>query len=144
MFKKNLLLLLVTCFMLLTACSEQTTEESTSSDVIDYDLTEMSATMVYSQVFDLVSNPTNYEGKTFKIEGIFEHYMLMETDEYIYFVVVTDATACCPQGIELSLSENITIPEDYSEVVIEGEVEMYEAFDGNSYVRVKVNSLNEL
>jgi len=78
--KKYLLLLLVLCFVCLSAagCSGNgaSQAESNSTNIqddsevntrIDVDLTEMSSTMIYSEVNNIMTNPDDYMGKTIKI-----------------------------------------------------------------------------
>ncbi len=38
---------------------------------IDVDLTTLSGTMVYSEVFNMIANPEDYVGKTIKMQGQF-------------------------------------------------------------------------
>ena len=88
---------------------------STEKPQIDVDLTVMSATMVYSEVNDMMIAPENYVGKTVKMEGDFAVYYDAPTDTYYYACVVQDATACCSSGIEFILADagERTFPEDY-------------------------------
>ena len=66
---------------------------------IDFDLTKMSATMIYAEVFNMLIEPEKYENKRLKIKGLFTIYNEGTNDE-VYSVIVPDATACCQQGIE--------------------------------------------
>lgn len=65
----------------------------------EIDLTQMSATMIYSTVSDMVVHPEQYQGKIVKMTGRLGSSMV--EDELIYGVVIQDATACCAQGIEI-------------------------------------------
>ncbi len=105
----------------------------------DYDLTAMSATMVFSLVADMIFNPDIYVDKTFKMEGMFAQYEL-EDNSIIYAVIINDATGCCPQGIELKLPEGIAPEAADSTVLLTG------VFDtgitnGFNYFFITVDSL---
>lgn len=72
-------------------------------DNIDIDLTIMNATMVYSEVNDMLSNPSSYINKIVKMEGPF---LPFDSDDpnYCYpAILIRDATACCASGIEFLL-----------------------------------------
>ena len=70
---------------------------------IDVDLTAMNATMVYSQVNDMLSNPDPYIDKVVKMTGPFKPYESTSPDFCYPAIVITDATACCGSGIEFLL-----------------------------------------
>ena len=90
---------------------EKTPTESLSADV---DLTVMSATMVYSEVYNMMYTPEDYVGKVIKIQG---QYAVSEAGGNRYdLCVIRDATACCAQGMEFLLSDAYAYPEDYPEV----------------------------
>ena len=89
---------------------------SAENERIDIDLTEMSSTMVYSEVFSMLETPENYIGKTVKMNGTFAYYYDEESDTYYYACIIRDATACCSQGIEFVLTDDYIYPDDYPEV----------------------------
>ncbi len=86
-----------------------------SYESVDIDLTTLNAVLVYTQVYDMVSNPENYIGKTVKMHGSFGYYYEASVDTYYFGIVVQDATACCAQGIEFTLADEASwiFPEDY-------------------------------
>ena len=86
-----------------------------SSDGIDVDLTVLSSTMVYSEVYSMMVLPGNYVGKTVKMNGVFASYHDEASDKYYFACVISDATACCSQGIEFVLTGEYSYPEDYPE-----------------------------
>ena len=59
--------------------------------------------------------PENYVGKTVKMNGVYAVYHDESTDKYYHACIISDATACCSQGIEFELTENYTYPDDYPE-----------------------------
>lgn len=122
-----------------------TSDPVQSADGIDVDLTKLSSTMVYSEVYNMMYSPDDYVGKTIKMEGQFAIYQA--TDEngalipgQIYFAcVIADATACCSQGLEFVLAGEHTYPDDYpelgNEITVIGTFELYEE-GGFQYCRL--------
>ena len=72
-------------------------------DAIDIDLTTMNATMVYSEVNNMLSMPSSYIGKIVKMEGPFIPFDSTNPDYCYPAIVIRDATACCASGIEFLL-----------------------------------------
>ena len=83
---------------------------------INLDLTKMSATMIYSTIFDMLIMPEDYIEKTIKLSGWFETYTDPQSGEMYYAVVVPDATACCQQGLEFVWPGDHKYPEDFPEI----------------------------
>ena len=83
---------------------------------VDLDLTKMSATMIYSTMFDMLIMPEDYVEKTIKVKGWFQTYTDPQTAELYYAVVVPDATACCQQGLEFVWPGEHSYPEDFPEI----------------------------
>ncbi len=111
--------------------------ENRETDAVDVDLTQLSSTMVYSEVYAMVYEPEQYVGKTVKMHGLFA------TQEYngvrLYACIVQDATACCSQGLEFELEEDLVYPDDYpepgAEITVVGTFDFYEEKDGgNTYL----------
>lgn len=100
-----------------TATEAQTVTEAevaeVSADGIDIDLTTMSATMVYSEVQNMMMNPQSYMGKTVKMQGALN--VAEENDRRYFACIIKDATACCAQGIEFDWAGDHTYPDDYPE-----------------------------
>ncbi len=87
-----------------------------SADDVDVDLTALSSTMVYSEVYNMMVSPEQYIGKTVKMDGLFAYYHDESTGNYYFACIIQDATACCAQGIEFVLTEDYVYPDDYPEV----------------------------
>jgi hypothetical protein len=69
--------------------------------------------MVYSEVYNMMVSPDDYIGKTVKMEGQFVPYYDESTGNYYFACFISDATACCSQGIEFILTDDYSYPEDY-------------------------------
>lgn len=116
--------------------TERTEASQTSSFEYDVDLTALSSTMVYSEVYNMMVTPEDYIGKTVKMNGQFALYQGYGEDEQpdpdaIYYAcIIADATACCSQGLEFVLEGDYTYPDDYpelgSEIAVAGTFETYE------------------
>lgn len=106
--------------VLLTGCFGKSGEQSDmqlfEKSTADVDLTKMSGTMVYSEVFNMLSAPEQYKGKTVKMNGTFNVYYTEATNTYFFACIVQDATACCAQGLEFVLKGEHIYPDDYPEL----------------------------
>ena len=123
-----------------TPDEQQTPEEpeqtQTSADGVDVDLTVLSSTMVYSEVYNMLYNdPAHYLGKTVKARGGFSIYQLvtdgvLQPDPVSYACIISDAAACCAEGMEFVLKGDLTYPDDYpelgAEITVIGEFQSYE------------------
>ena len=84
--------------------SSNTSEVSIPTyEKIDIDLTTMSATMVFSEVFNMLDNPKAYVGKIVKVAGQFIPYESISPNYCYPAIIVQDATACCSNGLEFLL-----------------------------------------
>ncbi len=83
---------------------------------IDVDLTQLSSTMVYSEVFAMMMAPEDYDGKTVRMSGLYNYYHDAMVDKDYSACVVQDATACCAQGIDFVLTDDYDYPDDYPEI----------------------------
>jgi hypothetical protein len=89
--------------------------------------------MVYSEVYNMQTEPERYKGKTVKMSGAFSVYHDETTDQYHYACIIQDATACCSQGIEFELTDAYSYPEDYppegGDISVVGIFDTYEEGD---------------
>ena len=99
------------------------------TDGVDVDLTVLSSTMVYSEVYNMMYYPENYIGKTVKMKGMYAGYHDESTDKYYHACIIQDATACCAQGIEFEPTDDYRYPDDYpaewQEVCVTGVFDTY-------------------
>ena len=125
--KRNPFFIAVLSFVLCFACTVplsscgssplDTTENMDSNSqktTIDIDLTKLSGTMVYSEVYNMLSSPKKYIGKTVKMSGRFT-VLTGGTEQFYPAVLIDDATACCAQGFEILLKDK-RYPNDYPEI----------------------------
>lgn len=82
---------------------------------IDVDLTTLSSTMVYSEVYSMMYEPEDFVGKTIRMDGFFNTYHDDETAKDYFACIIQDATACCAQGVEFILTDDYSYPDDYPE-----------------------------
>ncbi|MBQ3932303.1 MAG: hypothetical protein II653_00925 [Lachnospiraceae bacterium] len=131
------------------ADNQATTELSENADYaskevdlksIDLDLTTYSSTMVYTEVYNMMLQPKEYKGKTVKIKGLFTTYCEESTGVNYFACIVQDATACCSQGIEFSLTGDYTYPDDYpkegEEITVVGVFDTYKEVN-SEYIVLK-------
>ena len=130
-----------------TETQPETPAETQPSDSgeLDVDLTQMDSNMVYAQVFDMVTDPSRYLGKRIKAKGTFAH---TEANGKHYFAVfMSDAAACCQQGLEFELTGEHSYPEDYpeldSEIIVEGIFNTYKE-GNNTYCQLKDATMTTL
>ena len=101
------------------------------------DLTVMSGTMVYAEVYQMMVQPDDYLGREVTMQGVFSVYE--GTNRNYYACVIADAAACCSQGIEFVLEEPLKYPEEYpesgSEIKVQGIFDTYEE-EGYSYCQL--------
>ena len=109
--------------------------DSAAAAEVDVDLTKLSKTMIYSEVYNMMSTPEDYIGKTVRMNGQFARYQGMDADgqplpDQLYFAcVIADATACCQQGLEFILAGEAKYPDDYpnlgSNITVVGKFQTY-------------------
>lgn len=116
----------------LIACGDK---QGTEAADVDVDLTQLSSTMVYSEVYNMMVEPKDYIGKTVKMKGQFSVYEDQETGGAYFAVLIADATACCSQGMEFVLEGEKKYPEDYpkegEEITVTGEFQIYQEGEYN-------------
>ena len=115
-----------------------------SIDGVDVDLTSLSKTMVYSQVYNMMFYPENFIGKTIRMEGIYTEYFDQATGKRYLACFIMDATQCCSQGVEFELTSDYSYPDDYptegDTVVVQGVFDVYEE-EGAEYCTLRNSEL---
>lgn len=108
------LLTVVFIFSVIGCGKDKETVQPAKTGEYDVDLTTLSSTMVYSEVYNMMTEPDKYVGKTVRMNGSFAVYE-GETQNY-YACLISDAAACCSQGIEFVLDGEHSYPDDYPEL----------------------------
>lgn len=88
-------------------------KSSKNKNGIDVDLTNKSANMVYAEVYNMMTAPEEYVGKTVKMKGTYSQFHDETTGKYYFACIIKDAMACCSQGIEFVLNKKYRFPKDY-------------------------------
>ncbi len=111
---------------------------------IDLDLTQMSATMIYSTIFEMLIMPEDYMEKNIKVMGWFETYQDPKTNELYYAVLVPDATACCQQGLEFIWLGDHKYPDDFptpgADITVTGRYKIIET-EGITYTYLEASNI---
>ena len=107
------------------------------SEGVDVDLTLMGKDLIYATVYQMMSKPEEYEGKTIRIEGKYYASYYPITDKYYNYCLIADAAACCSQGLEFELGGDAMYPDDYpadqSHVIVTGVFETYTEEAGQTF-----------
>lgn len=109
------------------------------------DLTKMSSTAIYSEVFNMMENPSEYDGREVQVIGNFGVAEDDKTGKHYFYCVVPDATKCCQQGLEFVLKneDSYAYPADYpaadAEIKVRGVFESYTVKEAGDmqYCRLK-------
>ena len=140
--KKTAAVILSLCLCVLFLCAgcARASELPAAEPVtVDLDLSVLSGTVVYAQVYNLMYDPTPYLGKILRIRGWYSALIDTQTDMIYHACVIPDATACCTQGIEFVWGGDHTYPDDYMEegttLTVTGRLEMY-AENGVNYLHL--------
>ena len=124
-------LLLCLTAALLTACAASNADPAPTARplTVDLDLSKMSSTVVYSQVYNMMVEPDLYLGKVIRIAGYHSPYEDTERGVVYHACVIPDAAACCAQGIEFIRSGEYSWPDEYpaegEDIVVTGRLTSY-------------------
>ena len=138
-----MILLCVACAFL-TACTSSTAETGAPAPevtpmMVDLDLSGLSGTVVYSQVYNIMYEPEAYVGKVIKMAGYYSAYEDTTRDVVYHACVIPDATSCCAQGIEFIWGGEHQWPDEYPEegtdIIVTGRLETYDE-DGYEYLHL--------
>ena len=119
---KRITLIIALCAvaLVLAACGKGAAQDARSADSaaqadrpVDLDLSAISGTVAYSQVYDMITQPEAYIGQKVKMKGSFSYYQDPDTQQEYFAAVIADATACCAQGIEFVWRGDHAYPGDY-------------------------------
>ena len=115
------------------------TPEEVEAPKADVDLSAMSGTMVYAEVYNIMLNPAKYERKIIKVRGTYRVSYYPPTEKFYNYVLIADATGCCAQGLEFIAAKSIS-SENYpaigTEIEIVGAFKSYEEL-GKTYYQIE-------
>lgn len=110
--------------------SVKSSETSSDSEHVDVDLSVLSGTVVYAEVYAIMMEPEKYFGQVIKIQGKYIPYYDEGTKKFYHAVVIEDATACCQNGFEFVWRGEHKYPDDYpkenAEIEITGTLQNYD------------------
>ncbi len=113
---------------------------TTAESEAEVDLTALSSTVVYSEVYNMMVMPENYIGKTVKMRGDYAMYHDEATGNNYFACIIKDATACCANGIEFVLTDDYSYPQDYpaegEEITVVGTFDTYDE-NGSIYCTLR-------
>lgn len=142
MKKVFLILVLVLSAALMASCAAsgaESTAPAATPMTVDLDLSNLSGTVVYSQIYNIMYEPESYLGKVIRIAGYYSAYEDTQRGVVYHACVIPDATACCAQGMEFIWGGEHAWPDDYPEeatdIIVTGRLEMYEE-DGSKYLHL--------
>ena len=111
------------------SASEEFDTVNLMNNQVDIDLTQLSSSMIYAQVYDMVYKSEEYTGKSVKVKGLFSYFKDADTGKEYFSVTVSDISACCSQAIEFVLKDECTYPDDYppldTEITVVGNFNCY-------------------
>lgn len=113
-----------------TETAAESTEEISEvpqAQNVDIDLTQMSSTIVFSEVYNMMMTPEDYQGKVIKMKGQFLTDLDTANNKRYYACLILDATACCAQGLGFVPKDGYLYPEDFPEP--DGEITVTGTFD---------------
>ena len=135
---KNRIILCALCVIILSM-SLITPVLAEGQQFIDLDLSVMSGTMVYAQIYNMMVDPDPYLGKMIRLSGLYTFFEDTTAGIIYHACIVPDATACCAQGIEFIWAGEHQWPDEYpaegSTILVTGRLEMYEE-DGSLYLHL--------
>ena len=128
---------------------ESNTDETFEGEKLAIDLTKMSSTMVYAEVFNMLLMPEEYNGKLIKVRGTFSQFVPNGKTQSVTTVVVSDALGCCQQGLEFSFADvsplkNQSLPELNQEIEIIGRFILTQTEEGLDFFYLDCKSLKVL
>lgn len=102
-------------------------EQNKNDNGYNFDLTDMGADMIFATVYMIVTDPDAAAGKSIRVNGLLYTYPSADGNGQSQYCIIKDALQCCAQGLEISFKNKPEqIPEDGTEVLVEGVLEPYQ------------------
>jgi len=121
------------------AASENTKidENPAEASKVDLDLTSMSNTMIFAEVYKMTNSPDEFLGKTIKVSGRYNTSHSDESGRDYHFILVSDVAGCCQQGIEFIINGDYSntddYPDDNNKIEVTGVFKSYTVFEYTHY-----------
>ncbi|MBR5712258.1 MAG: hypothetical protein IKX54_01550 [Lachnospiraceae bacterium] len=80
---------------------------------VDIDLSAVSDTVAYTEVYSMMLEPEGYMDKVVKISGQYAHIYEETTGNNYFACILWDSTGCCTEGLEFVLGPEYKYPDDY-------------------------------
>ena len=87
---------------------------------VDIDLTDMSITMAYAFVDNIIANRNEYIGQVVKMRGAYY------TDGTYHFILLIDETNCCSTGFEFVWQTGEEFPDEEQVIEVTGTLGVYD------------------
>jgi hypothetical protein len=130
---------LVTCALIICSFAAGSGKKGPADGVID--LAALSGTMVFAQVANIMRSPEQYVGKIIKAKGFYDIGCYDAAAQCHHFVVILDASGCCPAGLEFKLAnQNGKYPEAGTQIEISGPFKSYQK-DGRGYYYIETDNI---
>ena len=136
---KKRLALLLALFLIPASLAAAFAETASEPIQVDLDLSQMSGTIVYAQIYNIQYDPGPYLGKVIRVRGYYSFFREPSNGNLYYACVIPDATACCMQGMEFVPFTEPEDPdhfmEDNADITVTGRLETY-VEDGAFYLHL--------
>jgi len=111
--------------------------QALSPGAVDLDLTELSATMSYAAINNIMADPESNVGVTIKALGNYNAWHFDVTGMTYHFIIIEGPPGCCPKGMEFILQGEDISPDDYppkdAKIEITGVFGSYDELGGIYY-----------
>lgn len=102
-------------------------EQNKNDSGYNFDLTDMGADMIFATVYMIVTDPDAAASKSIRVNGLLYTYPSADGNGQSQYCIIKDALQCCAQGLEIYFKNKPEqIPEDGTEVLVEGVLEPYQ------------------
>ncbi len=124
-----LILLIASLPVFRIAYAQANKESGSDALIVDLDLSKMSDTIVYAELYQMMAEPSDFDGKIIRISGWYDVYEDPLSGQVYTSCIIPDATGCCAQGLEFVWAGDHVYPQDYPEpgtyLTVTGRFETY-------------------
>ena len=119
------------------SCKED--EQETTKTKVDINIAAMDKTMAYSTLYNIQTNPSEYEGKTVKVKGYFSQDRFKGGSKVTHcFIDVYDSTNCCSAWTTFAWDGDL--PDKGAETTVTGVI-VVKRENGNDYPELQATSV---